>query len=307
MILAMAGAMLGPVIRLVFFAGGTYSAAYMLMQLWFFGAVLLALQACAGSSTSFLAGRQALLRGEPDNAAALFEQTAQADPAFVATSAPPPKSIWTYLGRAHYNAGRYPQARAALDKALTYVKDDVTARLYRGLVLMRTQAPAPPPEGLTLQEVTYALREAVTPRRMSTLARERGVAFDLNAETENQLKNAGADAALLEDLKSVRAKRAKSTVTNDGQLNEGANEVAAGLTGLRDWLVSMITYAPQGRYWDTTGEIRAEITRGLKLTGAKPRDFAAILFSGELVGYKLEEESDLARRDEEIDRRRPIR
>ena len=279
----------------------------MQMRFCFFGLVLLALNACAGSSTSFLAGRQALLRGEPDNAAALFEQAAQADPAFVATSAPPPKSIWTYLGRAHYNAGRYAEARVALDKALSYVKDDFTARLYRGLVLMRTQAPAPPPEGLTLQEVTYALREAVTPRRMATLARERGVAFDLNAETENQLKNAGADAALLEELKSVRAKRVKSTAANDGQLNEGANEVAAGLTGLRDWLVWTITYAPQGRYWDTTGQIRAEIARGLKSTTAKPRDFAAILSSGEWVGYKFEEESDLARRDEEIDRRRPIR
>jgi tetratricopeptide (TPR) repeat protein len=276
----------------------------MQMRFWFFGLVLLALNACAGSSTSFLAGRQALLRGEPDNATAYFEQAAQADPAFVVTSAPPRKSIWTYVGHAHYNAGRYAEARAALDKALAHIKDDDTARLYHGLTLMRAQAPAPPADGLTLQEVTYALREAVTPRRMGTLARERGVAFDLNAETESQLKNAGADAALLEDLKSIRAKRVKSTGANDGQLNEGANEVAAALTGLQEWLVSTIAYSPQGRFWDTTKEIRAAIARGLKSAAAKPRDFAAILSSGELVGYKIEEESDLARRDEEIDRRR---
>jgi hypothetical protein len=35
---------------------------------------------------------------------------------------------------------------------------------------------------MTLQEISYALREGVAPRRVGTIARERGVAFDVNAE-----------------------------------------------------------------------------------------------------------------------------
>lgn len=253
---------------------------------------------CAGSGTSFLAGRQALLRGEPDNAVSYFDQVAKADASYIATSSPPHKSIWTYVGRAHYNAGRYAEARLALDKALTHVKDDHVAQLYRGLTMLRGNAAPPPANTFTLQDISYALREGVAPRRVGTIARERGVAFDLNAETENQLRNAGADSILLDDLKKLRAERVKQVKAGTSQLGEGAKEIAAALTGLRDWLDFTIANTTQGRFWDTSGEIRAEISRGLRAATAIPTDGATIIGSAELVGYKMEEESDRARRDE---------
>ncbi len=165
------------------------------------------------------------MRGEPDNAVAYFDRVAQADPGYVADSPAPRKSIWTYVGRAHYNSGRYAEAKVAFDKALTYVKDDYVARLYRGLTMLRVQSSAPPANVFTLQEVSYALREGVAPRRVSTLARERGVAFDLNVETETQLKNAGADTILLDDLRKLRAERVKQNQPSDNQRNEGAKEI----------------------------------------------------------------------------------
>ena len=124
----------------------------------------LAFAACAGTGSSFLAGRQALLRGEPDNAANYFNAIAQTDPSYVVTSAPPRKSIWTYLGRAYYNAGRYAEAKVALDKALTYVKDDDVARLYRGLTVLRGDTAAPPANALSLEEVSFELLFGVAPR-----------------------------------------------------------------------------------------------------------------------------------------------
>ncbi|MEO6163605.1 MAG: tetratricopeptide repeat protein [Candidatus Binatia bacterium] len=273
----------------------------MQIRLLFLVSSCLAIAACAGSSTGFLAGRQALLRGEPDNAVAYFDRVAQADPGYIADSPPPRKSIWTYVGRAHYNSGRYAEAKVAYDKALTRLKDDYVARLYRGLTLLRVQPSAPPANVFTLQEVSYALREGVAPRRVGTLARERGIAFDLNAETESQLKNSGADTILLDDLRKLRAERAKQNQPSDNQRNEGAKEITTALTGLRDWLDYTIASTTQGRFWDPSGEIRAEISRGLRATTASPRDWEAILTSAESVGYKLEEEGDRARRDEAED------
>ena len=274
---------------------------------WIFIAWGLAFAACAGSSASFLAGRQALLRGEPENAVSYFAQVAQADPSYVVTSAPPPKSIWTYVGRAHYNSGRYAEAKVALDKALTYVKDDDVARLYRGLTILRGDTAAPTANAFTLQEISYALREGVAPRRVGTIARERGIAFDLNAETESQLKTAGADSALLDDLRKIRAERVKQSKPSDNQRREGAKEITAALTGLRNWLDFTIANTPQGRFWDPSGEIRAEIARGLRAATASQPDWETIINSAESVGYKLEEESDRARRDEAEDSRRRLR
>ncbi|HUR71215.1 MAG TPA: tetratricopeptide repeat protein, partial [Candidatus Limnocylindrales bacterium] len=105
-----------------------------------------------------MAGRQALLRGEPDNAVNYFNAIAQADPSYIVTLAPPRKSIWTYVGRAHYNSGRYAQAKDAFDKALTHLKDDYIAQLYRGLTLLRGYTSPPPANAMTLQEISYALR-----------------------------------------------------------------------------------------------------------------------------------------------------
>jgi len=258
----------------------------------------LAITACAGAGSSFVAGRQALLRGEPDNALKLFERVAQENPAYVVDAAPPRKSIWTFVGRAHYNAGRYTEARSAFDRALTHIKDDYVARLFRGLTLLRAQSSAPASNNaFSLQEVTYALREGIAPRRVSTLARERGVAFDLNAETENQLKIAGADEVLLGDLKKMRAERTSSNKPSDSQLNEGTKEVGAGLTGLHEWLTYTIAYTNQGSFWDVSGELRAEISQGLKLVAAAQRDYAAILASGETTGYRMETEIDRVRQD----------
>src|SRR6266545_71950 len=162
--------------------------------------------ACASleSQTDFLTGRRALLRGEPDNALSYFERVTRSNATFVSDSVSPRKSIWTYVGRAQYNSGRYNEARSAFEKALSHLSEDYVARLYFGLTLLRPSAARAPTNAFNLQEVTYALREGVEPKRVAALARERGVVFDLTKETESQLQNAGADAFLLNELKKIR-------------------------------------------------------------------------------------------------------
>jgi tetratricopeptide (TPR) repeat protein len=261
---------------------------------------------CAGlnSQTDFLAGRRALLRGEPENALGYFDQVAQREPAFVSASVSPPKSIWTYVGRAHYNSGRYDAARSAFEKALSHRSDDHVARLYLGLTLLRPAASPPPANAFQLQEVTFALREGVEPKRVATLARSRGIAFDVTKETESQLRNAGADNFLLGELRGLGAEtKGKS---NEARRAQGAKELGAALAGLADWLNGTIYYSPQGKFWDPTEELRKQIQLTMKQAAA-PADWDAAMANAEWLGYRLEEESDRARRDETEERNRQLR
>jgi tetratricopeptide (TPR) repeat protein len=271
--------------------------------------VLLLIAGCAGigSDSEFLSGRRALLRGEPDNALVSFERVAQTNPGFVPDMVSPPRSIWTYVGRAHYNAGRYAEARAVFEKAVGQMNDDYIAKLYLGLTRLRTGAPRAPTKAFSLQEVTFALREGVEPRRVAALARERGVAFDLTRETESQLQTAGADGALLAELKKIRGDGGKQSPAGEPQRAQASKEVGDALNGLREWLDYTIAYAPQGKFWDPGQDIRKQIQLCLKQLSARPIDWDALAPNAESVGSMLEEESDRARRDETAERNRQLR
>lgn len=267
------------------------------------GATLLAC-AAMDSQTDFLSGRRALLRGEPENALSLFTRVAQNNPAFVAGSVAPPRSIWTYVGKAYYNSGRYDSAQSAFEKALGYRSDDQVARLYLGMTLLRPSGAPPPANAFQLQEVTFALREGVEPKRVASLARSRGIGFDLTRETESQLRTAGADNFLIGELRSLRPEAAKGRV-NETRRAQGAKELAAALAALATWLNDTIAYSPQGRFWDPSGEIRKQLQLAQKQVAAASWD--AAIGSAEWLGYQLEEESDRAARDETAERNREQR
>lgn len=270
---------------------------------------LLFLCACAGfeQQGEFSSGRQALLRGEPDNALAYFQRVASSNPAFVSDSVLPRRSIWTYIGRADYNSGRFGEAGQAFEKALSYLSDDYVARLYLGLTLVRPMPVVAAPNAFKLQEVTFALREGVEPKRVATLARQRGVAFDLTRETENQLRNAGADTVLINELKHLRVNGDKSNQPNEARQAQGRKELTTALAGLRDWLDDFIRTAPQGNFWDPGQDIRKQIQLTLQQIAAQPKDWGEVISNAEEVGYKLEEENDRARRDENTERNRQLR
>jgi tetratricopeptide (TPR) repeat protein len=270
---------------------------------------LLVVIACAsvGSQSEFSAGRQALLRGEPDNALAYFDRVARSDPAFVSDSVAPRRSVWTYVGRAQYNSGRYTEARSAFEKALSQLSEDYVARLYLGLTLLRPPPAQVSKSSFNLQEVTYALREGVAPKRVAALARERGVAFDLTKETENQLRNVGADTFLVAELSDIRAQSAKKSSPSESQRAQGGKELTAALSGLRDWLDDTIRNSTQGQFWDPSQEMRKQIQLCLTQIGARPADWDSVISNVEWLGSQLEEESDRARRDEAAARARQQR
>jgi tetratricopeptide (TPR) repeat protein len=99
--------------------------------------LLLFTTGCASfqANTEFLRGRMALLRGMPLEAIPHLEQATALDGAIRHSDLR--ESAWTYLGRAYYEAKKYPQARQALERAIAANKDDGFARLYLGLTLAR--------------------------------------------------------------------------------------------------------------------------------------------------------------------------
>ena len=82
-------------------------------------------------------GRAQLMFGDPKIALTHFQRAAELDPAYRYDFSILDQGIWTYVGRAHYVSGRLPEARQALERALSRYGQDHMARLYLGMVLAR--------------------------------------------------------------------------------------------------------------------------------------------------------------------------
>jgi tetratricopeptide (TPR) repeat protein len=263
--------------------------------------LLLVINGCAGLEIGgdFSSGRRALMTGDSAMALTYFTRAAQRDPNYVAPFSSFRESIWTYLGRAQYQSGKLAEAKSSFEKALSQVPGDSVAKLYLGLTNVRLQSTQKATNPFTLQDISFALREKVEPKRVADLARQRGVDFDLTTESESQLRKAGADDFLLDQIKKIRAE----TNGRKNQVGDGGKEIAAGLTGIRDQL-DYLNNSRSGLFWDPKKEIRVQIQTGLALLSAPQPDWQKVLSTGEWVGEKLEEEIDLARRDESQEFRR---
>jgi len=97
------------------------------------------LSGCVGSQAAkeVQLGRNALQTGNPQAAVGYLRNAAVLDPNYK-TPYSIRESVWTYLGRAYYEVGNFPEARRALEKALSDNKDDPLASLYLGLTLLRS-------------------------------------------------------------------------------------------------------------------------------------------------------------------------
>lgn len=85
------------------------------------------------------AGRQELLVGKSASAVAYFQGAANLDPNYETSIGYMREGVWTYLGRANYDAGKLPQARQALERALARNEPDYFANLYLGLVFAKAE------------------------------------------------------------------------------------------------------------------------------------------------------------------------
>jgi tetratricopeptide (TPR) repeat protein len=96
------------------------------------------------------------------------------------------------------------------------------------------------------------------------------------------------------------------TLTRSGDRQRGLMDIEDGMRGIHD----DIEYATQafrfshGQYWDPTREIRSSIEGDLAMFAGKEVDVARIISDGEWLGKKVEEEIDVARRNQQQDQSR---
>ena len=90
------------------------------------------------AGSQFEAGRQDLLVGKSADAIAHFQGAADLDPNYEKDIGYMREGIWTYLGRANYDAEKLLEARQALERAVARDDRDYFANLYLGLVLAKS-------------------------------------------------------------------------------------------------------------------------------------------------------------------------
>jgi len=90
------------------------------------------------------------------------------------------------------------------------------------------------------------------------------------------------------------------TLARSGNRQQGLKEIEGGMRGIHDWL-EYITQARRfsyGLYWDPRREIRSSIEGDLAVLSGKGVDVHKLIADGEWLGKRVEEEIDLAPRDE---------
>lgn len=178
--------------------------------------------------TEIQAGRYAMLTGKPDMALPHFSRAAELDANYRLDFSPFQEGVWTYVGRAYYDTGKFSEARQALERARSRYDDDQLAKIYLGLVLAR-----------------------------------------------------------------------------DGDRERGLKELQGGMRGLHDWLEHIVYNTEYGQYWDPNREIRSEIQRNLAVATGREPDLKSLIANAEWLGKRMEDEIDLARRNEVMERMRP--
>lgn len=103
---------------------------------WF---ILLAGCSAYQTSSQIEAGRQNLLAGKSQDAIPYFQEAAQKDPGYQRNIGYMHEGIWTYLGRANYDAGKLPEAHQALARAVELDSRDYLGQLYLGLTLVKAE------------------------------------------------------------------------------------------------------------------------------------------------------------------------
>jgi tetratricopeptide (TPR) repeat protein len=90
------------------------------------------------------------------------------------------------------------------------------------------------------------------------------------------------------------------TLAREGDLQLGLKEIETGMQGISDWLdyINQAQRYSIGQYWDPGRAIRSSIQSDLAMISGKDLDWETLIANTEWLGIRMEQESDLARRQE---------
>ena len=96
------------------------------------------------------------------------------------------------------------------------------------------------------------------------------------------------------------------TLAREGDRQRGLKEIETGMRGINSFLdyISQTQRYSIGQYWDPNREIRSAIQSDLAMISSKDLDWQKLTVDTEWLGIRMEQESDLARRQEAEDRTR---
>lgn len=96
------------------------------------------------------------------------------------------------------------------------------------------------------------------------------------------------------------------TLARSGNRQAGLKEIQDGMKGIHDWL-DYINEAHRfsfGQFWDPARDIRSTIQGDLAMVSSREFDWQKLITDSEWVAQRMEEEGDLARRQEAEERNR---
>jgi tetratricopeptide (TPR) repeat protein len=255
------------------------------------------------AANEFQTGRAALQAGNPESAAGQFQRIAESQPDYIADTPPLRQSIWSYLGRAYFEAGKLADSRSAFTRALQRDDGDFLSRLYVGLIAIKEESPvAKADNALGLNDVLFALREKVSAKRMIGLVNERGASFILTPDAEQSLRKAGADEQLMVALRNSIDARVKAFA--DTPTGRGLREAERALKEMRTWYAG-IRKTEYGPFWDARKRLSAQIDQASKALRDMGADRQGLARSLETVAKTLDEEVNAARQNKLTADKRP--
>jgi len=96
------------------------------------------------------------------------------------------------------------------------------------------------------------------------------------------------------------------TLAREGDRQRGLKEIEGGMRGINGFLdyISQAQRYSIGQFWDPDRDIRSAIQSNLAMISGKDLDWQRLTADTEWLGIRMEQESDLARRQEAYDRMR---
>src|SRR4029434_7296893 len=94
------------------------------------------------------------------------------------------------------------------------------------------------------------------------------------------------------------------TLAREGDRQRGLKEIESGMRGINNFLdyINQAQRYSIGQYWDPGRDIRSAIRSNLVMISGKDLDWQRLTVNTEWLGLRMEQESDLARRQEARER-----
>jgi tetratricopeptide (TPR) repeat protein len=94
------------------------------------------------------------------------------------------------------------------------------------------------------------------------------------------------------------------TLAREGDRQRGLKEIETGMRGINNFLdyINQAQRYSIGQYWDSGRDIRSAIQSNLAMISGRDLDWQRLTVNTEWLGIRMEQESDLARRQEAQDK-----